>query len=419
MKQHLKKNNPLYILSSPHLLTIMSYLPIFAIYLLMPYDLFYISYNALKVSNPWSITYYAFLLVLFGLGGFIGSHLVSNTNCMSIKYSGVVVPRWYVRSGLVAALFAYVVWFSLGVLRANGVRNLISMWFVDPFYVKSVLLETVPGITTLTQVAVAAVPVMICCVRVNRCDYVLSGLVFLLAIIRAFLFGERLALLELLVPILYIKLITRKISWRSALAGILFFIIFVAGFFILTEVRRSFVYTGSDSVKYLIQTGTVRFLGYYMTSINNGIFFIQHYAFAAPLYNTFVSLWRFPGLHNLYNLFTCLDVIDVGNVLYKFGLNPEFNTLTYVAYWVIDFGLCGALIVSFFFGFLSGIFYKLASQNSLSTALYSIWLVGLLEFMRICYFTSTRLFPAYIFFIGALILSRKSFNLNEFEVKKQ
>jgi len=338
---------------------------------------------------------------------------------MSIKYTRVVVPRWYVRSGLVAALLAYAVWFFLGVLRANGVRNLISMWLVHPFYVKSVLLETVPGITTLTQVAVAAIPVMICCVRVNRCDYVLSGLVFLLAIIRAFLFGERLALLEVLVPILYIKLITRKISWRSALAGVLFFIIFVAGFFILTEARRSFVYVGSDSVKYLIKTGTVRFLGYYMTSINNGIFFMQHYAFTAPLYNTFVSLWRFPGLYNLYNLFTGLNAIDVGNVLYKFGLNPEFNTLTSVCYWVIDFGLRGALIVSFFFGFLSGLFYKLASQNSLSTALYSVWLVGLLEFMRICYLTSTRLFPAYIFFIGALILSRKSLNLNELEVKKQ
>ena len=94
-----------------------------------------------------------------------------------------------------------------------------------------------------------------------------------------------------------------------------------------------------------------------MTSINNGIF-MQHYAFTAPLYNTFVFM-ALSGLHNLYNLFTGLNTIDVGNVLYKFGLNPEFNTLTSVCYWVVDL-VSRALIVSFLL--LSGIFYKLASR---------------------------------------------------------
>jgi hypothetical protein len=36
-----------------------------------------------------------------------------------------------------------------------------------------------------------------------------------------------------------------------------------------------------------------------------------------------------------------------------------------------------------------------------------VWLVGLFEFMRILYFTNTRMFPAYLVFIAAYLVVRR------------
>ena len=88
------------------------------------------------------------------------------------------------------------------------------------------------------------------------------------------------------------------------------------------------------------------------------------------------------------------------------GLNPEFNTGTAIGSWVSDFGIVGAPVVVLFFGMISGILHRLSPWNGFVASLYAVWTVGLLEFMRIPYFTGTRMFPAFLFFAGALVIAR-------------
>lgn len=406
MRIMIQKNSPCYILASPYCFTFLLYIPIFVLYIFMPSNFFYTSYNAEKISDSWYIMYYGVLLIVFGIGGYIGSNLRYDINSKLAESTKIVIPRWYIRGGMLISLLAYILWFILGIYRSDGIKNLIMFWLCDPFYVKSRLLKTVPGVTTLTQVAVAAIPIMICCQRASHFDYFLSMTILTLATIRSFIFGERLALLELLIPIIFLKMSNKELKWKHVLILLLSFLIFIIIFFIVAESRRSFLYRHvNDGLSLFIQ-GIIRFIGYYMTSINNGIFFMKYYAYASPLYSVFSSLWHFPGLNNIYTVVTGLVPIDFNNILTQ-HLNPEFNTFTAIGQWAMDFGLFGVFIYTFLFGFLSGILHNLTFRNKLVRALYSIWLVGLMEFMRISYFTSTRLFPAYLFFIGAILLEKR------------
>lgn len=399
-----QRKNPFYILTSPYIITVWMYLPIFLIYLIISPTLFKAWYNEPKVlSNFWQAAYFLSIIILFGIGGYLGSHLLPRTKSRQ-RVSAALVPRWYTRSGIIVSIVAYLIWFGLGIRRAGGIEKIFSFYLINPSYVKSVLLRTVPGITTFTQIAVAAIPLMICYGRLARIDHMLIGTVFLLATLRAFLFSERLALLELLVPVSFLILSARKIKWGKALRYLLVFIVFVLTFFILNESRRSFVYKGWNSIGDLAEAGSIRFLGYYVTSVNNALFFADKFAFATPLYNTLQFIWRFPGLQDVYVKFAEIHPIHAPELLYQYGMNPEFNTATAIGAWIIGFGLFGAFIVTFFFAFFSGVLYRLASRNKFAAALYSVWLVGLLEFMRIEYFTTTRLSPAYLFFVGALLL---------------
>lgn len=399
------RKNPFYILASPFVLTFAIYIPTFSIYLIMSPTLFEAWYNAPKVlSSPWQTIYFFSILLVFGIGGYLGSHLLPKAKSRQRTSVGIV-PRWYLRGGMVVAMFAYLVWFALGIKRAGGIGSLFSIYLIKPFYVKSVILKTAPGITTLTQVAVAAIPLLICYHRLARVDLVLIGVILLFGILRAFVFSERLAILELAVPVAFLMLSLKRFSWVKAFYYIVIFIILAISLFIISESFRSFAHKEWSSIEALFRAGTVRFLGYYMTSVNNALFFINNYAFASPLYFAFQAIWRFPGLRGVYTSLTGSKPIHAPQVLYYYGMNPEFNTATTIGSWVVDFGLLGTFIVALFFGFFSGALYRLASQNRFIAALYSVWLVGLLEFMRISYFTSTRLFPAYLFFTGGLLLA--------------
>ena len=64
-------------------------------------------------------------------------------------------------AALLVTTLAYVVWFALGFSRAGGVSEFFEIWRRDPLFIKTELLTTVPGVTTLAQLAVAAIPLVI------------------------------------------------------------------------------------------------------------------------------------------------------------------------------------------------------------------------------------------------------------------
>ena len=385
----------------------------------VPNTWFSSAFSEPKISRSWESAYTILLLVFFAAGSILGGRLLSGLFSFSssqVRTNEALscrVPRWYVRGGLLVSLFAYTVWFGLGIYRAGSIEDLWATYLRDPFYVKFVLLRTLPGITTLTQVAVAVLPVMLSCLKLHRIDRLMVGTILLFAIARSFLHSERLALLELVVPIVFIVALRQSLTWLRIVKYGVAALATAVIFFIVNEMRRSFVYYGVTSLQDIVTMGFARFWGYYLTSINNMYLIFKDFSFFSPFYNTFSFIWRFPFLSDAYERLTGYSPIDMPAALRSSGLNPEFNTPTTLGALVLDFGLIGAMPAVFFLGVLSGSLHKLSRRGGIWLAFYAIWLVGMLEFMRIYYFASTRMFPTYLFFLGAVLLSRLSQSMKQ------
>ncbi len=412
---------------SPLALVAFLYLPLLLVYTVASPHVFVTEFGSRKTLTWSGFSFFALALALFAAGAWAGQAgprrrfgrpggAPARPPLSPAKRRSLAV---LLESALVCSLAAYAVWFGLGAARAGGPLELLDLWRRNPHLVKSDILATVPGVTTLTQLAVAAVPLALAYGLARR-GSVLRALVavaFVLAALRSVLYSERLGLLELLVPALFLVAAPRRIAVPRVVVYAAALVALAAGFFAATELRRTYVYTHDFSVG----RSTVRFLGYYLTSINNGMAVVDHYPARTPLYSTGDFLWRFPGLRDL----RVEHVPVVGTVSFRyadaFGVDPEelwpaafaqqdldyeFNVFTAPGFLAADFGWA-ALLAMLVLGLVSGRLYARSTESTFHRALYAVWLAGLLELMRILYFTSTRVFPAYLVLLGAWLVLRR------------
>ena len=219
------------------------------------------------------------------------------------------------------SIAAYVLWFARGILRAGGITALFETWRRDPEHVKGELLATLPGVTTLTQLAVAAIPLAIAfkLVRPGSAIRVLVVVVFALAVVRTALFSERLALIELLLPLAFLIAAPRKVTVPRIALYALAFLLAAITFFAATELRRSYAYTSDFSAS----RATTRFFGYYLTSVNNGMAVVDEYPASTPFYWSGEFLWRLPVVGDL----RVEHLPGIGTVNFRyadaFGIDPE------------------------------------------------------------------------------------------------
>jgi len=412
---------------SPLTLVAFLYLPLLLAYALASPRVFVTEFDSRKTLSWSGFSFFALALALFAAGAWVGRAGPRPRFGRPPRPPTVELPSGAKRrslavlleTALVISLAAYAVWFGLGIARAGGPLELLDLWRRNPHVVKGDILATVPGVTTLTQLAVAAVPLALAYGLARR-GSVLRALVvvaFALAAVRSVLYSERLALLELFVPALFLAAAPRRIAVPRVVVYALAFVALAAGFFAATELRRTYVYTHDFSVG----RSTVRFLGYYLTSINNGMAVVDHYPARTPLYSTGDFLWRFPGLRDL----RVEHVPALGTVSFRyadsFGVDPEelwpvafaqqdldyeFNVFTAPGFLAADFGWA-ALLAMLLLGLVSGRLYARSAESTFHRALYAMWLAGLFELMRILYFTSTRVFPAYLVFLGAWLVLRR------------
>jgi oligosaccharide repeat unit polymerase len=408
-------------LFAPVTLVLVLYVPLLGLYLVTSDSIFRGEFRSSKAFSLDGLAYFGLALALFIVGAVLGGRRGLRPS-LGPGFEGAeseVAFRerltWIVHRLLLASIAAYVCWFGLGVYRAGGFSSLYEAWITDPDYVKFGLLRTVPGITTLTQLAVAALPLGVAFGLFRRRSLrVLALSVFALALLRAVVFSERLALLELAIPCLYLLIADRRVVVPKAVFVGVALGATILALFTATELRRSYVYTQNFSYTRVV----ARFLGYYVTSENNGFAVVNDYRGATPFASTGQMLWRFPVVGSLH----AEDVPGVGTVTLRYGdlfhkdpasfwprqfarqgLNYEFNVFTTPGYLAADFGWLGLAVV-FLLGAFSGRLYRRGRTSLFHRALYSVWLVGLLEFMRIIYFFDTRALPAYLVF-AALYLS--------------
>jgi hypothetical protein len=319
-------------------------------------------------------------------------------------------------------VMAYLTWASLGVSRGLGLSVLKAIFTGGlSIYTMRTYLATVPGITTCTQFDIAAVILGALIGSAVGWNVVRHKLVilFLLAIVRALIYSERLAFLEIAVPFL-VLLLADPASWiRRPSMRTLVRLAPVMAISIVYAVFTGFEYFRSWSIYYsarqanLFLFGLWRLMGYYVTSANNSAFLISsfHHPLQAP-YFSFYFLWQFPILNEyVARIFSWVNLNYEGymNILAA-GANPEFNNPGGLLSPVIDFGIAGSLVYWVAMGMISGHLYSLyLRKHPFGMCLYPVIFLTLTEIPRYLFWGEGRAFPSLAFLlVSAFLLLRSS-----------
>ncbi len=173
------------------------------------------------------------------------------------------------------------------------------------------IVGTIPGVTTMTQFGVAAVVVSTTLLvhEFSRAELAKLLIVIGCALPRAYIFSERLAILELVVPMTVI--LAAHLSVQGGLRRKLMQVIPVVGFFAVVamfgffEYFRSWTYYRTHTSTSYLQFVVSRFAGYYTTALNNGQLVLEYLQWPTRIpYNTLEALWTAPGVQraNVYEL---------------------------------------------------------------------------------------------------------------------
>jgi len=262
----------------------------------------------------------------------------------------------------------------------------------------------VAGITTLTQCGIAFLVVATYVLLRVRDRRLLAQVVVvvLLSLVRSFVNSERLALIEVGVPVVAVLAMAarhsasplRRIASRAAplvLAPLLL------ALFALFEYSRSWTFFSSRTDQPFPVFAAVRLAGYYATSYNNGYLQLEHATYPGRLPLESISFfWEAPFVAQLglYDLLGARPPVTSQGVLERYA-NPEFNNLGGITAPMVDFGVLGGLLYLAAVGAVIGLLYRgFRDGTVVGSLLYPVALTGLLELPRYLYWAQGRVVPA-------------------------
>ena len=321
------------------------------------------------------------------------------------------------------SLVGYITWAGAAISRGADLQLALGVLHGDKgssYVMKEVYLGTISGVTTLTQLAMAAMVlgVMLGVVQGWRRVWPKFAVLFGLTLVRALMNSERLALLELLIPavVLFVRLglmdsaLIRQRFWPLLrMAPVLGY----AGLVVVfgaSEYFRSWInfYAGGDLSFWSFVS--LRLLGYYVTALNNGALLIQRIEPTGAPFFTLHFLWRFPGLSNLmdaiYPNFALASIENDPYMAYlKREANPEFNNGGGLLEPIMDFGFIGCLAYWLLAGLQAGLLYRWFQQKRMSgLLLYPATFVGVIELSRIIYWAEGRVVIPQLALCGVVLV---------------
>lgn len=310
------------------------------------------------------------------------------------------------------ALLGYALWIATGLRNGVGTEQLIAVLDRRPGAVSGLkrLVPPIGGLTTLTQLAAPAVALG---VLLRRAEQPVKGLWLLggLAIARAIFYAERLAILEIVVPLCVTLAITSRSKtldtklWRWAPA-----IAMPAGWtiFAISEYTRSWIYYSQYTSLPFWNWVTLRLVGYYSTSFNNSalIYTNRDHLPTVPFYSI-RAFWEAPLVSSLVPQPETTAGYSIpqwfGRLLVN-SANINFTNEGSVLVVLAEAGPIAGLAALIGIAFALGQTFRRMSQGSVpALLLYATAFVGLLELPRFTYWTQGRFVPVAIF---CLILSR-------------
>jgi hypothetical protein len=318
-------------------------------------------------------------------------------------------------ASLALTLFGMAVWFALAIKRGlspSHVLLFLQQQSGASFVLRRNFFRSVPGLTTCTQFAMAAVSIGTCAYVVTRHKMLGYSVLLILFVdaVRSFLLSERLALMEVAVPltVIWIHLVSsradasqcRKLLLNLAPA------LGIAGMYILftvSEAFRSWTFYSKEGGS-LLSFGATRLLGYYSTALNNSALFSKVLDRPGLPYLTQEWLWHMPLVGDVGGSTSLIMGFQYGTIL-KGGGNPEFNNPGGLLLPILDYGVTFGLLYWCIFGFaIATVYRSFKRYEVLGLFLYPIIFVGLLEISRSMYLTDGRTFPSLVFLGLAVIL---------------
>lgn len=304
--------------------------------------------------------------------------------------------------------------FGLGV-ALNVIRGQLgAIYRVKSFF------RTMPGLTTLTQLGIVTVithEVARSRGWVKKRHTRMMVAVIGVSIVRAILVSERLAFLELAVPLLLFRVrewweagVHRRRSRSLLSVAPLLFVLGVWVFFVLSEYLRSWVnvydltFHGS-----WVAFGTARLAAYYATAMNNGWGLLTRTGTVAghdfPFF-TVRWIWKFPLFNRLLLPKGVMnpDQVRLAHLL-SGTLNPEYNNPGGLFTPMVDFGIVGGATYWALSGTAVYLFFLSFRRHRLvGELLYPIAFVTMLESPRFLYWASGRAFPAIAVLAAAAVI---------------
>lgn len=319
----------------------------------------------------------------------------------------MLVPWFWL--GYLLTMAGYGIWLFVGLKNGFSlaiVRDLLQgADEATADTIKNEIFATIPGVTTATQFGIAAVLLgtwLYCRGRTNLRWPLLSLLATAAA--RAFIYSERLALIELAVPAAVIALrlwvLNRPLTqWRQIALALLPLVAvpLVIVLFGLFESFRSWQYY-KDSFSGITEFTIWRFFGYYTTAHNNGAMSMTLRGPWPVPFSTFSWFWEFPLIERSpfgYEQLVGINPADIHtDTLERYG-NSELNNDGGLFTPARDFGWIGFGPFWLLYGFLAGKTYRGFHAGSFAGCMfYPLFLMGLLELPRLQYLTATRTFPS-------------------------
>lgn len=300
---------------------------------------------------------------------------------------------------------AYVIWVGSAVLGGATVDHVAAVLAGEPGSVTALkrVARPITGLTTFTQFAPVAVTLSVLLWRIGRSRrrWVIPAML-LLALGRALLYAERLALIELAVPVVLLLALTVPAHRRGRRIAIGLLPVAAVpalwGLFAVFESTRSWTSHADGGRGTFTEYVTARLLGYYGTAVNNSA--VYHDAVVDRTHLMFYpveGIWDMPVVGSLARVllgdpsFGGVSVPDWWMGLMEQQNNPEFvNTGTFVVV-AGDVGVAGLVLCCAALGmFLGVVVRRMVRGGPVALIVFVVSYVGLLEIIRLPYFGQGR-----------------------------
>lgn len=351
---------------------------------------------AVAKGIPWFVTRDQAIVVIMGIlamvAGLVLARLLSFTS-KQLTHSHLPTIVNNGRLLCYIAIFGYVVWIAV-----SG-----NEWLLFKSYGHT---QTVPGITTLTQV----LPLGLSCLYLgNRFglglpkDKWIFISTFLLTILRVFSNNERLALVETYFPliVIYLVLSPQPRGFRRISRFMVLPIITFGGYaaFAVAEYFRSWTYYRNFYSESYLSFAANRIEAYYITALNNGAVYDTYVSSGRlPFIQLLDFFWKFPIIGQYFAQGLTPDGGYSWGALLKSAVGTdEFNnpsTLLPLSSEATRIGMCIVLFILVFL--MSRLHSRMHTGDAMPILIYANLAVGLLEIPLLFWYTQGKTLPVFI-----------------------